>query len=206
MPGEQTHTGGKPYLRIIQGGLVNKVTEDTDGAMRRDWESPNGSGTAWELRYSNWEGKIISIEFKEGKYGDECIIEFDDAFLTVKTDDRYFQDLASKLPNVDLSKSVKLHPYNMEVEDGKYKTGVSVQQGGEKIASHYWDGKKKTNGFPEVDEALKEKKGKKYWPLYFGDVADFLVEELGKLKFEAPVEEIEEMDLDDMPTDLPFDK
>ena len=71
----------------------------------------------------------------------------------------------------------------METDTGK-KTGISLQQDGEKLKSFFYDGTKNINGFPEVDQAMKEKLKKNYWKVFFAEVASFLTEKLQALKFD----------------------
>lgn len=175
-PGQQRTKGKANYLRIIGGEIVKTVEEGTPEAVLRKYELKDGTkGEKWEIHYQNWEGVIVNVSFKEGDYGEQCIIVFPDAVLTIPTNGRYFQDFACKVFNADLSKPVKLHPFDMEVEKGR-KSGISVQQNGEKLKNFFYDydTKKSLNGFPEVN---KEKAVKKtYWKIYFTEVAEFLVE------------------------------
>lgn len=183
MPGNQIKGGGKPYLSVVAGNLVQKVEEGTPGAKLRKWELRNGTkGEKWELSYINWAGKILGITFEETNFGQVCKIEMDDAYISVGTDSRYFKDFASKLLSGDLTKPFVFHPYDMETENGK-KTGVSLQQDGEKLKSFFYDGEKNTNGFPEVDEEMKIKLKKNYWKVYFAEIEEFLIKEIKKLKF-----------------------
>lgn len=226
MPGQVWNGGGKPYLKIVGGNIAQKVDKDTEGAKKREWKSPDGktSGISYELNFMNWSGLIQLIVFKNTDFGDVCEIHFNDAILTLPIDSRYFSEFAKKLPNLDLAKSVTLHPYNIEDgvrEDGKkkYNTGISIQQNGVKIPSYFYDVEKKEsiNGFPAVNDAEKENKG--YWKNYFGyTVLNFLVnvvksvaekmpqkvdrpETTGELPPE-PLEPFAENEL--VPDDLPF--
>lgn len=194
MPGQQA-TGGKPYLRIVGGNIVQTVDKTTDKARLREYELSDGTqGSKWELVFMNWEGLIHNIEFKESKYGDMCNIEFSDAILSLNTSSKYFQDLAQRLPFADITKPILFHPY--DIEDGdKRNTGVSVQQNGEKFKNFYWDGKEKSHGFPEVDASQIEKKG--YWKMYFGEVEEFLIGEIKKMEFSKPEQTPEEIFQDD---------
>lgn len=184
MPGNQFNGGGKPYLRIVGGNIVQKVDKGAEGARMRNWETPNGkTGVTYEYVYNNWTGVIHGINFKDDEYGTSCIVELDDAFLTLAVDGRYFSDFASKLFSGNLSKPFTIHPYDMETDTGK-KTGISLQQDGEKLKSFFYDGTKNINGFPEVDQAMKEKLKKNYWKVFFAEVASFLTEKLQALKFD----------------------
>lgn len=206
MAGQIYEGNNKPYLKIIGGQIVKPVGPHDDKARLRQYELPNGTkGEKWEVPYISWTGKIEKIEFKESEYGETCNIEFNDAYLQLNTAGRYFADFATKIKNADLAKEVTLHPYDFEIEGGKRKTGISVQQEGKKLTSYYYDGKQNLHGFPEVD---KEKATKKtYWKIYFAQVAEFLIEELKKMEIprDALIQDIEKTfgNAEDN-TDLPF--
>ena len=181
MPGELLHGTNKPYLRIVDGHLVQAVEEGTPGAKLRKWELPTGQkGEKWELNYSSWSGKITGVNFRETEYGEVCILELEDAALSINTVSRYFSDMASKLYGADLTQDITLHPYDFESEGKRFK-GVSVQQDGAKLKNYFYDGEKNLHGFPEVDKSKTSKKT--YWKIYFAEVAEFLVEQLKALKF-----------------------
>ena len=206
MPGNQIKESSRVYLRIVGGNIVQTVPEGTEGSRRRDYELKDGTkGSKNELVFSNWEAVINNITVRDGEYGEECIIEFEDAQLTIPTSSRYFQDFACKIFNVDFKKPVKLHPYDIEVDNGR-KTGISVQQDGIKLTSFFYDFEKKTklNGFPEVDESKKDKKT--YWKIYFLEVTEFLIEKIKTLKFENKKEtkKITNINVEEEFLDLPF--
>lgn len=189
MPGVLQNGGGKPYLRIAADRLVKSVKEGTEGAEKRDWKSPDGkTGTAHEIVYQRWEGKILSIGFKDGNFGEECQIEFTDAIITLGTKSQYFQDFACKIFNGNLSEPFIFHPYAIEKEGGGAKKGISLQQNGVKLANYFYDGKVNLNGFPTVDAEKQKKMKKAYWPLFFAEVTVFLVDKVKELKFPVQVE------------------
>lgn len=206
MPGKQVTRSSKPYLTIVGGSLCQKVDKETPNARFREYELSNGTkGSKYELVFSSWEGIIRDMEFVEGDYGDQCKIHFDDAVIVLPTAGRYFSNFAEKVMNADLSKSIVFHPFDMEGDDGKRVTGVSVQQDGEKLKSYYWTGEKKEKGFPEVDQEKATRKT--YWKAYFSEVEGFLADELSKLEFTAapPVKEedpLKEFDEDVAPKEV----
>jgi len=205
MPGIQRTSSGT-YLKVVGGNLVKEVPEGTEGARKRNWEAAGKSGGKHELVYSAWEGVIENIEIKEMDFGKVCNIKFPDVTISMNTDSRYFQDFACKVFNADLSKPVIFHPYDIEDDKG-HKTGVSFQQDGEKLSNYFYDFEKKErlHGFPPPDEAQKDKKG--YWKFYFASVAEFLIEEIQKMKFEkkeeSKVDALAEFGDDTLPDDFP---
>lgn len=182
MPGNLINSSGKPYLRIVDGNLVQKVDKTVVGARLREYELPNKQkGEKYELVFMNWEGKIQNITFKETEYGEDCIIELEDAIITLGTAGRYFSDFACKVFSGDITKPFLFHPYS--IDDGeRKKTGISLQQNYEKLKNYFYDGKKNLHGFPEADKTKAIKKT--YWKIYFAEVTEFLIEKLKELKFE----------------------
>ena len=183
-PGEK-FMSGRPFLSVVGGTFAQKATKDTPDAKLREYEFKDGTkGSKWEINFLNWSGVIQSIVFKATPYGDMCNIEFDDVIVSLNTESRYFTDFAQKIKNADLSKSIKLHPYDFEGDNGKKVKGISMEQNGEKLKNYYYDfdNKKAINGFPEVDQEKAAEK-KTYWKGYFLSVADFLVGEMEKLEF-----------------------
>lgn len=214
MPGEMMTSSKKPYLKIIQGKVVLPSKEGEENAVKRDYEDNDGNPRhKWEIPYLNWTGVIKAIRFKDSDYGEMCNVEFEDSYLQMNTSGRYFQDFACKIFNVDLSKPVTLHPYDMEV-DGKKKTGISLQQDGQKLKNYFYDPveKKNLHGFPDVDQEKAKAKKKTYWKVYFTELTEFLVEKVKELKFaeQAPktlteaAEEAFAPEADPLLNDLPF--
>lgn len=209
MPGNLAAQNTKQYLRIVGGNIVRTVDKNTEGARLREYELPNGEkGEKWELVYMNWTGKIQNIQFKDGEYGTSCMIDLGDAVLTLNTESRYFQDLACKLFSADLTQEIIFHPYDIEGQDGKKKTGVSLKQDGEKLKNFFYDfdEKKSLHGFPEPDKTKKTKKT--YWKIYFAEVAQFLMEKIDTLQIPTAqtkdVKDVEEPAEEVALEDLPF--
>ncbi len=185
-PGIIKNTSSKPYLRIAADRLVKAVDKGTEGAEERAWKSPDGkTGIAYEIVYQSWSGKILSVTTKDGKFGEECQIEFEDAVINLSTKSQYFQDFASKIHNGNLSEPFKFHPYSIEKEDGGFKKGISLQQNDIKLQNYFYNFEEKKNlhGFPVADEEKKKKMKKAYWPIFFAEVAMFLVDQLKLLEF-----------------------
>jgi len=207
MPGTPISGSNKPYLSIVGGNIVQKVDKETPGARHREYElKDGGKGEKWELVFMNWTGKIKNIFFKETDYGEVCNIDLGDAVLTLNTSSRYFTDFACKVLNADLNQEMVFHPYDMEIEGGKKRQGISLQQNGNKLTNYFWDGKKIGNGFPEVDEMKKEKLKKNYWKTYFAEVEAFLIEKLQELKITESEKKpviLSEVDSSDIPDQMP---
>jgi hypothetical protein len=167
------------------------VTEDTPGAKRRDWVSPDkkNSGTKWEKHYEKIDGMITGIEFYDGDYGKNLIITIvdgEDAFaISIKTLSDYAEDLMKKIPSIDLSKKVTLAPYAFVDEKTKSpRKGITVVQDDKKVQKFFYDfhEKKSINGYPEyvhkVDKKTGERKevSKPEWKIFFAQCNVWLVE------------------------------
>ncbi len=202
MPGEKPKTNGlqqtnKPTLRIVEGGFVQPVEQGHPQAVERHWEVNGNKGTAYEIPWESWSGKIVDISFRDSEFGKTCSVELEDAVIYLKTKSKYFRSLAERVKSCDLSKEIYFRPYDFESDDGKRLTGISVQQGGEKKQSYYFDYDKRetVNGMPQPEEDKKGEEG--YWAYYFAQVSSFLVKELEGLEFAKP-KEVTIEDLDEM--------
>lgn len=172
------------FLNVLSsdGTLRMTVNEDTEGAVKREWESGDGkTGVKWELIYQKVEGFITSIEFYDGDYGRNIIVGIDDLKLSLGTNTPYGEDFMKKLPNIDITKPIALSPFAFEDDKGKTRKGVSIVQDGKKVQNFFYDFAKKTNihGYPNP-EFKTDKKGvvKPFstddWKLYFGTARKFL--------------------------------
>ena len=166
------------------GDLRVNANESTPGAVKRDYELSNGSkGSKWELIYNEMTGIITSIQFRDGDYGEQMLINFwDDGVsyvLTTPASSNFATDIMKKIPNINVTKPITIKPYSLTDDKGKPKKGVTIIQDGSKITNFFVeegeDGKKKeAHGFP-VKEAGKAYKTSD-WKLYFMQVAKFLQE------------------------------
>lgn len=184
MPLHTMNNSNKPFVSIVGGNLVQTVEEGTQGARLRKYEKKDGSmGQKWELVFTSCSGYIEGIRFKDTENGTMCFVEFEDVIVTMNTSTRYFSDFAQKIYNADLSKPVNFHPYDIEVEGGKRKRGVSIKIEDVKLQNAFYDfdAKKNLYGFPEVDEEQKAELKKNYWKVYFAKVEAFLIKKLENL-------------------------
>lgn len=210
MPGQELNS--KTFIYIAEGNWCQKVPEDHPAARRREWSVGSDSGVKFERVFLSWTGVIVGIRFPHFEWGDICNIELEDAVLSLPLLSRYFSTLAARLPNADLTKEIRFHPYSMDKGKDKKNMGVSLIQNEQKLPNFYWDdvNKKPINGMPLVDESAKDKKG--YWQFYFSGVAEFLKEQMESLeipnKYESSSEYVEDQNQvpptgpDDQ--DLPF--
>lgn len=185
--GLQADEGGNTtFLSIIGGKFKRTVSEDTDGAVRRDWSVGDKSGTKWELSYKAVTGMLDDIHYRESEYGTALNIRIydgdEDFTVSIKADKEYAIDFAKRLPSVDLGIPVTLVPYQFKPEGEEYdKRGLNVFQGGEKLFTYYYDAVKKesVNGIPEPKGDTK-KYSKAKWKAHFLNEFLFLQEEVEK--------------------------
>jgi len=211
MPVEQLGDWGARYLTIIAGKLSQKVSEDTDGAIKREYDIDGNKGVKWELRYKNLSGFITWIEFKQSDYGEMCIVTIEQNWevdkLTMNTDSRYFSDLGRKISNIDLSKTVFINPYDFE-KNGKQIRWLDIKQDWEKITDAYydWETKKTKKGFPAVSDEDKKKYDSDSWKVFFIQIKKYLKAEMEKIEFPTVDTgvKIEEKEDEISVEDLPF--
>jgi hypothetical protein len=168
----------KTYLHISLGKLRQKATEGAPNAQSR---VNKDNKTVWEFVYNWVEGKIVSIYHKEDdKFGNSFEVTLDDNTTKYQVSfaekSNFFQDFFSKLPNADLSKPIRIIPYDFEGENGRAIRGVTLMQDGVKIENYFVS--KGDNGyeykfdFPKPDNPKKMDKDD--WKMYFIKVVKFL--------------------------------
>lgn len=178
---EQKNTGRYVYVLGSEGDIRETVSEGTEGAVKRAYESSDGKkGEKYELVYKSIEGTISNVEFFEGDFGTnlQITLTFTDGesvVFSLGTNTPYGEDMLKKLPAIDFNQPVKLTPYNFTDDKGKNRRGVSVLQGGEKVLNFFSDGEKAINGMPEPKGDVSKYNADK-WKLYFGEVRVFLVD------------------------------
>lgn len=187
MAREQANT--QEYVTILSsdGTFRLSVPEGTEGAVTRDWEVGEKSGTKHELVFQALSGKITNVEFSEQDFGTLLQVEITDEagplVISTSASNNFGIDLMKKLPSLDLEKEYRLSPYTIEKENGKTAKGVSIIEGtkydkeASKVPNFFWDAKKEstTEGFPEP-KGDTEKYTKNKWKAYFGEVEDFLID------------------------------
>lgn len=195
---------GQLFYVLADGKFHQEVPEGTEGAVRREYETSDGAkGVKYEILVHSIEGTITHLSLFEGDYGKNVMIHFGDedpketVTISLNLNSNYGEEFLKRLPNIDLSKEVKLTPYSFENEQGKTVRGINVEQGGEKIFSYYHDYDKKTkkttvnkkNGYPELPEQkMLDKWDSDDWKMYFTKARKFMIGELQK--HEAFVEEL----------------
>jgi len=207
------------FISVISDGKFHeKVTEDTEGAVLREYELRDGTkGSKWELVYQKVENVYITnVEFEDGDYGKNILVTLSDGENEIiwaqGTKTNFGEDLMKKLPAVDFAEKVSIQPYSFPSEKtGKPVRGVNIYQKSDKVLSHFWDGEKVINGLPEVDKEEAKGFDSDDWISHFTTVRKFLVayiEEhvrpkfVGREEAVAPTPSTDAKDID--PADIPF--
>lgn len=175
---------GKPYLTIIGGRITKKVTEDTPGAIRREYEDSKGNkGVKFELQYKEINGKIKDLKYKtHPEYGESLEVVFDEFVLSMNIESKFYKAFAKKIPSADIHKDVALSPYDYE-KNGERVIGMSVKQNGIELENFCWDKSKEAyiESYPKF-VGQWETATKKDKTLYFLEVEDFLKQLVGSVK------------------------
>lgn len=169
----------KTYLSILFGGIREKVTKDTPGAVPR---VNKNNDEVWERVDKSLEGKLVDIFYKEHhEYGNSYEIVIDDGDekfnLSLHEDSKYAIQFLSRFPNINLKEFITIVPYEFTPADSdKKRSGLNIFQGDNKIAD-YFRVKEGENwihrdGFPEPEAVMDKKK----WKKYSIEVQEFLYE------------------------------
>ena len=136
----------KVFLSISDGKICRRVQSPTATSTQRT--TKDGRIVHEEL-YSGWEGKITNIGTRDSDYGKEWQITIEDqdgtAILSMKYSSGYANSFLKALPNVDLSKNVKLSP-KVNIEGDKKRTVLFLNQDGKAVKWYFT--KETPNGLP----------------------------------------------------------
>jgi len=173
--GLNKHEGGT-FLSISEGKIVRRHDSEIKG---KTISRVNKLGkTVHEEKFDDIEGIISGLKLKADTsgqgYGDQYVIQITDGSdvynINVQQSSRYATSFLKCLPNIDLSKSVRLMPWSMQDKTNAAKniTGVTMWQDGVKIQPAYT--KEEPNGLPEMKKV--KLKGKDTWDSY--EMEEFL--------------------------------
>lgn len=172
------------YYTIIDGTFRRRVPDGTPGAVRREYETKDGTkGEKYEMVIDALEGTIQEMLIHDGEYGRTLNIKLDpnqdgvNPMLQFNVESTYGEDVLKKLPNVDFTQPVKFRPYSFtDQTTGKEVRGVEVKQGETKHKNFFYDfeEKKAINGIPEPEGDTKNFT-KDDWKIHFLSVRKFLL-------------------------------
>ncbi len=176
------------YFTILGGRFCQRVQESDAGAVAR----VNKLGkTVYERFHDSFTGKLIGIKTQDGEYGKSWLFSFKDKeetyHLQLSYSNSYAIAFLKMLPNVDLSKEMRVSPSQKEV-DGKMKSSLFINQNGNPVKHAYT--RENPNGLPQLDKVTV--KGQEVWDdtkqleFLYNMVAKDIIPQLEGVK-EAPV-------------------
>ena len=147
--GLDTRQAGQ-YITILGGKLCQRVPKGTEGAVERINKIGN---VVYEKFYDSFTGKLIDIKTQEGTYGKTWNFVFKDKeepyTLQLSYSNSFSTNFLKMLPNIDLSKEMKIAPSVKNV-DGKDKSSLFVNQDGKSLKHAY--SKDNPNGLPPMEQ------------------------------------------------------
>ena len=167
---QNTQSGGLKYLSFMSGKFVQRVDENTSGAVPRVLEKGKNAGTTvYELHYDTYEGQIYKMETEASQFGQRLHV-FIDISTELEPDTKVklslplssgpAKGLLSRLPKLDLVKDVVLKGYHIKNEEtGRYNAYLVPYQDGQKITPYFT--KDNPNGLPSMEKI--KVKGQDVW-------------------------------------------
>ena len=138
------------FITILGGKLCQRVPEGTDGAVKR---TNKVGAVVYEKFYDSFTGKLIDIKVQDGTYGKTWNFVFIDKeepyTLQLSYSNSFSTALLKMLPNIDLTKEMKISPSVKEI-DGKDRSSLFVNQNGAAIKHAYT--REKPNGMPDMEQ------------------------------------------------------
>ncbi len=155
------------YYKISYGKITRPAKQGDPEAV----EETNSEGKSfWMIKDDAYEGRIIDIKIRDGKFGWELLIFINDgqekACIQMSLYSSFAEEFMKRLPNIDFDFDVEIRPYDFTTDDGKRRKGVSLYQGN-KIENFY--NKEYMDSLPISSPDIlpswekEEKKGKVYW-------------------------------------------
>ena len=135
------------FISIFNGKITQRVPEGTAGSVTRT----NKIGKIVTERYfDSFTGKLIGINPMDGTYGKQWYFSFKDKgevyILTMGYDSSIALAFLAMLPNVDLSKEIKVSASVTQNNKGGENTSIFINQDGKAIKHAYT--KENPNGLP----------------------------------------------------------
>ena len=187
----------KIYLNIVGGKFAERVTKDTQGAVKRFSEKKQAD--VWEILNEKTSGMITKMEIEKGDFGKQLVVtmkDMDETFLiTIPVDSKYFDSFCAKIGNADLSKMIELAPYSfIPKNETRKKMGMNLYQEGNKLGYFFSKEDPKGKPFPG-DSTLSEDD----WKIYKLQERKFYCEFIEKIMGHAPQKASPEQQVDDLP-------
>jgi hypothetical protein len=141
---------GGNFITILNGKFCQRVQEGVAGSVQR----VNKLGkTVYEKFYDSFTAKLIGIRTQDGAYGKNWVFDFQDKgeiyHLNLSYSNSFATAFLKMLPNLDLTKEMKLSPSTKEV-DGKNKSSLFINQDGLTVKHAYT--RENPNGMPDLKQ------------------------------------------------------
>jgi hypothetical protein len=157
--GLEQRDGGR-YISIIGGKFCQRVQEGTEGSVSRVNKLGN---TVHEKYYDSFTGKLLDIKVTDGNYGKQWSFSFQDKAdvynLQLGYTNSFAKNIIKMLPNVDLSKEMKISPMTKVEADGTKKSSIFINQNGNALKHFYT--RDNPNGLPPMTQVMV--KGSLVW-------------------------------------------
>jgi hypothetical protein len=177
------------FITILSGKMCQRVSEDTIGAVKRTNKLGN---VVYEKFYDSFTGKLIDIKVQDGTYGKTWNFVFKDKeepyTLQLSYSNSFSTALLKMLPNIDLTKEMKISPSVKEI-DGVNRSSLFINQDGKAMKHAY--SRENPNGMPDMEQVTV--KGVLIWDdtkrLEFLDkmVHETILPKLRAINGEAPI-------------------
>lgn len=147
--GLETRQSGN-FITILGGKFCQRVPEGTEGAVQRTNKIGN---VVFEKFYDSFTGKLIDIKVQDGNYGKTWNFVFRDKeepyTLQLSYSNSFSTALLKMLPNIDLTKEMKISPSVKEI-DGVNRSSLFINQDGKAIKHAYT--RENQNGMPDMEQ------------------------------------------------------
>lgn len=193
----------KTFVSIIGGRFAVRAEEMTKGSVKRFSEKLQKD--LWEILYPDFTGRIIDLRIDNSQFGEQLTIVMDDVgdkyHFQIPVESRYFTSFCNKIENVDLSKEVKMQPYDFESKteinkktgNAKKIVGLNLYQHGDKIPNYY--SKENQRDKPQLAEKYTDAQLK----IFFIEQTEFFKEMIGKLRNKTLTEDEVKNDMEEVP-------
>lgn len=145
---EQRQAGN--FITILGGKLCQRVPEGTEGAVKRVNKLGN---TVYEKFYDSFTGRLADIKVQDGTYGKTwnfVFVDKEDPYtLQLSYSNSFATAFLKILPNIDLSKEMKISPSVKEV-DGRNRSTLFINQDGKALKHAYT--RENPNGLPPMEQ------------------------------------------------------
>ena len=158
------NSGNAIYVSIVNGKIARKFKEKTAHSVQRTTEKGN---VVHEEFHDYVEGELVDVKTRENDYGKDwqiTMFDGDDKYvLSMPYSSGYSKGFLFAIPNANLSRPIRFTPWMKEVEPGKKKTALYLNQesAGKWEAVKWAYTKEEPNGLPQMKQV--KIKGKETW-------------------------------------------